>query len=147
MCSKMNYKDHVQDTSSWPIRSHACVCAWTFIWRLKVKMTAWKDPESFPEKRCACALSGRQSQQSGHSLFTPVNRFSTLLTSLSLFQGPKSPEAIQVQPSPGLLQSPLTLLSTVLDISYSRLHLWPFDTQCLFLSLYNSLEIKKNNIF
>lgn len=60
MCLKMSFRDHVQDTSSWPIRSLACASAWTCIWRPKDKMTESRGHESFPEKRCVCAPWGNK---------------------------------------------------------------------------------------
>lgn len=94
MCSKMNYKDHVQDTSSLPIRFHACVSAWMCIWRPKAKMIVWRDHESSPVKRCACALSGTQLQKAiqlfthiwsiTHSIDVPLTFLSTSLN----FRGP-----------------------------------------------------------
>lgn len=79
-CSKTNYKDHVLDTSSWPISLHDCASAWMFIWRQKDKTTAWKDRESSPVRRCAYALSGKVRERSG-------KRFDTLVKDLSLTTG------------------------------------------------------------
>lgn len=60
MCLKMSFRAHVQDTSSWPIRFHACASAWTCIWRPKDKMMESRGRESFPEKKCVCAPWGNK---------------------------------------------------------------------------------------
>lgn len=74
-CSKVNYKDHVLDTSSWPISLHGCASAWMFIWRQKDKTIAWKDRESSPVRRCACALSGTVRERRWKLLDTFGGRF------------------------------------------------------------------------
>lgn len=142
MCLKMSFRDHVQDTSSWPIRSLACASAWTCIWRLKDKMTESRGHESFPEKRCVCAPWGKKNS----AVFTLYQLYicTHCISDFCLFF--LGVQIVWSHSSTTILRASLVTAKSV-HVILPAVHLrfplaspsWLFDTP-LFESLCNSLK-------
>lgn len=146
MCSKMSYRDHVQDTSSWPISLHACVSAWMCIWRLRDRTTVWRGPASSPAKRCVYALSGEDSHREDYYTHWMDDTVDIELTSLCFWIS--GVQIVWSRSSTTILRASLVIVKPVhmiLPLTPLSSPLWLFVTQLsLFRNVFTSLKIKEH---